>query len=140
MNLVEFIQQYGPLFGILAAVATVLGVAFKIYRTDHDRQVRDLREQIDQKNREIDTLKREGYEKFQKLNEGLQEQLELARNAIQELRANHAAAKDAWRSEKAHLERERDRQHDTATALSSELEEAREESHGVNEKIGHAST
>lgn len=127
MNLVEFIQQYGPLFGILAAVATVLGVAFTIYKAAHDRQVRELLAQIDQKDHEIDTLKREGYEKFQQVNDELQEQLKMAKNTLQELQANHAAAEDAWRSEKTGLERERDRQRSTAETLSGALEEARED-------------
>jgi chromosome partitioning protein len=126
-SLVEVIQQYGPLFGILAGAATVLGVAFTIYKAAHDRQVRELRAQISQKDHEIDSLKREGYEKFRVVNEELQEQLKLAKNAIQELQANHAAAEDAWRSDKANLERERDRQRGTAEALSGELEEARED-------------
>ncbi len=42
--LVELVQQYGPLFGILAAVATVLGVAFTIYKSAHDRQEKALLE------------------------------------------------------------------------------------------------
>ena len=29
----EVVQQYGPLFGILAAVAGILGLAFKIYKS-----------------------------------------------------------------------------------------------------------
>jgi hypothetical protein len=77
-NLVEVIQQYGPIFGILTGVAAVLGLAFKIYKTAHDRHVRELQEQIVQKNHEIDTLEREGYEKFRIVNEELKGQLDLA--------------------------------------------------------------
>jgi hypothetical protein len=62
MDLAELFQQYGPLFGILAAVATVLGVAFTIYKTAHDRQVKDLREQVAQKDHRIEVLEREGPE------------------------------------------------------------------------------
>jgi hypothetical protein len=46
MDLAELFQQYGPLFGILAAVATVLGVAFTIYKTAHDRHVKALHPSI----------------------------------------------------------------------------------------------
>ena len=123
---VEVIQQYGPLFGILAGAATVLGVAFTIYKAAHDRQVRDLQAQIRRKDHEIETLRKEGYDKFRVVNEQLQEQLDLAKNAIQELQANHAAAEDAWKSEKACVERERDQQRCTAQALSAQLEEAKE--------------
>ena len=125
-SVVEIVQQYGPLFGILAAVATVLGVAFKIYKAAHDREERELRAQIGQQDREIETLKKEGYEKFRVVNEQLQEQLEQAKSAIQEMQANHAAAEDSWGSEKAGLERERERLRHTAQSLTGELEAARE--------------
>ena len=123
---VEVIQQYGPLFGILAGAATVLGVAFTIYKAAHDRQVRELSAQVRQKDHDIETLKREGYEKWRVVNEQLKEQLELAKNAIQELQANHAADEDAWKSEKIGLQRERDLQCSTVEALSGELEETKE--------------
>jgi hypothetical protein len=70
-SFIEVVQQYGPLFGILAAVAPVLGVAFTIYKTAHDRQVRDLREQLGQKERRIETLEREGPEGQRLLNDQL---------------------------------------------------------------------
>ena len=39
---IEFLQQYAPLFGVLAAIATVLGLAFAIYKATHDRQMAAL--------------------------------------------------------------------------------------------------
>jgi hypothetical protein len=57
-----FVQQYAPLFAVLAAVATVLGLAFTIYKTTHDRQVKDLHEQIRQREHRITTFEREGPE------------------------------------------------------------------------------
>jgi chromosome partitioning protein len=125
--LVELVQQYGPLFGILAAVATVLGVAFTIYKTAHDRQVKELREQMHQKDLEIDRLKREGYEKFRAVNEQLQEQLKQAKNEIQALRADRATAEAAWRSELATVQGECDRLRETGQALTGQLEEAQED-------------
>src|SRR5262249_37370303 len=59
-SLVEVLQQYGPLFGILAAVVTVLGVAFTISKSAHDRLVTDLRDQVREKDRRIETLEKEG--------------------------------------------------------------------------------
>jgi hypothetical protein len=37
--LIEFVQQYAPLFAVLAAITTILGLAFRFYRTSHARQV-----------------------------------------------------------------------------------------------------
>ena len=55
-SVVEFFQQYGPLFGILTGVASVLGVAFTIYKTAHDRRVKDLLREIESLKREIEDL------------------------------------------------------------------------------------
>jgi chromosome partitioning protein len=126
-SLVEVVQQYGPLFGILAAVATVLGVAFTIYKTAHDHQVKDLREQLGQKDRRIETLEREGPEGLRLLNEQLQDQLGVARKDITEMQANHAAAENAWRSEVATLREQGARLRETVDSLTKTLEEAREE-------------
>src|SRR5262245_48445554 len=61
-QLVDFIQQSGPLFGVLGAIVTVLGLAFTIYKTGHNRHVRALRDQLRQRDREIADLKRTGHE------------------------------------------------------------------------------
>ena len=93
---IPFFQQYAPLFAVLAAVATVLGVAFTIYKTAHDRQVKDLREQVRQKDHRIEQLEREGYDKFRVVNEQLQGQLEKTGKDMEELKASHATAEAAW--------------------------------------------
>jgi hypothetical protein len=43
--LIQFVQQYAPLFVVLGAAATVLGLAFTTYKASHDRQVKGLREE-----------------------------------------------------------------------------------------------
>src|SRR5690349_20431507 len=98
-RIIEFLQQNGPVFAVLAAIVTILGVAFSIYKTSHKRQVKDLREQIRQKDRRIETLEREGPEGLRLLNQQLQEQLEKAKEAAQETGGKHAAAETAWRTE-----------------------------------------
>jgi chromosome partitioning protein len=125
--LVEFLQQNASVFAILAAVATVLGVAFTIYKTSHDRLVKDLREQIRQKDRRIETLEREGPEGLRLLNRQLGEQLEQASKDAREAEANHAAAEAAWRSEETTLRQQGTRLGETVDSLTGELEAAKEE-------------
>ena len=59
---VDFLQQNTSVFVVLGAVATILGVAFSFYKTYHNRQLRDLRDQIRQKDRRIEILEKEGPE------------------------------------------------------------------------------
>lgn len=131
---IEFFHEYYPLFAILAAVATVLGVAFTIYKTAHDRQVKALLEQlrekdheIAQKNQEIAELKRTGHEELRLVNEQLQEQLEQARKDLQTERSNQAAAETAWRTEVSALREQGDRLRQTTESLTETLEAARGE-------------
>jgi chromosome partitioning protein len=118
--LVELVQQYGPLFGILAAVATVLGVAFTIYKAAHDRQVRELQHRIDE-------LQREGAEALRPLVKQLQTQLADARIALQKSEDAAKAAEESWRSKLATAQGECDRQRGTIQELTGELERAKEE-------------
>src|SRR5256885_292259 len=74
-SIVEIVQQYGPLFGILAAVATVLGLAFTIYKTAHDRQVKDLQRRNAELAQENERLNKEGNEALRPLVEELRKQL-----------------------------------------------------------------
>lgn len=120
--LVQVVQQYGPLFGILTAVGSLLGLAFTFYKTAHDRHVKQLRAQILQKDAEIEALKREGYTKFEDLNDQLQKQLDHAMMEIQSLRDSRAEAEEKWSSQLAELAAARDRQCETAQALSKQLE------------------
>jgi chromosome partitioning protein len=126
-TVVEIVQQYGPLFGILAAVATVLGVAFTIYKTAHDKQVRELRAQIHQKDQEAERLKREGNEALRPLVKQLQQQLDDTKRTMQTERADRAAAEDVWHSREAALVGEAERQRTIAADLSAKLEEASED-------------
>ena len=118
---------HARLTGILAAVATVLGVAFTIYKTAHDRQVRDLREQLGQKDRRIETLEREGPEGLRLLNEQLQTQLNEAQADLERLRADYAAADDVWQTQLLTLRQQDDRLRETVESLTKTLEEARED-------------
>ncbi len=124
---IEFVQQYGPLFGVLAAIATVLGLAFTIYKAAHDRHMRDLREQVQQKDVEIDRLKREGYEKFRVVNEQLQEQLKQAKEEYKAMQASRAAAEDDWHTQEANWRAESERLRQTAESLTQAIEEAQNE-------------
>jgi cellulose biosynthesis protein BcsQ len=126
-SFVEIVQQYGPLFGILAALATVLGVAFTIYKTAHARVVRNLRNQIAQKDRRIATLEREGPEGLRLLNDQLQKQLGETQADLDRVRADYAAAEDAWRTQLATLRQQDDRNRETIQALTATLEGARED-------------
>jgi cellulose biosynthesis protein BcsQ len=137
-SFVEVVQQYGPLFGILAAVATVLGVAFTIYKTAHDRHVKALREQIAELQQELDRLRKEGNEALRPLVEQLRHQLEQAedevarlraehKEEVERLRAEHAAAEDALRSDRLKFQAEAGRVRETVESLTEQLEKAREE-------------
>jgi chromosome partitioning protein len=124
---IEFFQQYTPLFAVLAAIATVLGVAFTIYKTAHDRQVRGLLEQIRQKDHEITELKRTGHEELHLVNQQLQTQLEHAGKDIEHMEAAHAVAEAAWRTEVSTLREHVDRLRQTAESLTETLEGTRGE-------------
>src|SRR5262245_39749262 len=126
-SFVEVVREFGPLFGILAAVATVLGVAFTIYKTAHDRLVKDLRDQSREKDRRIETLEREGPEGLRLLNEQLQKQLGEAQTDLDKLRADYAAAESAWRTQVLTLREQDDRNRETIQALTATLEGARED-------------
>jgi Mrp family chromosome partitioning ATPase len=126
-SVVEIVQQYGPLFGILAAVATVLGLAFTIYRAAHDRQVKDLQRRNADLTQENETLKAEGNEALRPLVEQLRKQLADKEGDLEKLRVSFASAEDAWKSERLNLKAEGDRHRDTAECLTKDLEAEREE-------------
>ena len=123
----EVVQQYGPLFGILAAVAGILGLAFKIYKSAHDRQVKALQKRNDELAKENEQLRTEDAEALRPLVKQLEAQLEDARRAIQAMQAAHAAAEDAWRTQEAALRKECDRHLGTVKELGGQLEEVKEE-------------
>jgi cellulose biosynthesis protein BcsQ len=122
---VALVQQYGPLFGGLTALATVLGLAFTIYKAAHDRHLKDLTEQLQQKDLEIDRLKREGYEKFQAVNEQLQDQLKRARDENTALKSDRSAAENDWQTKLASMRGEHEHLRQTVETLTQGLEEAR---------------
>src|SRR5262249_34000099 len=124
---VQVVQQYGPLFGILAAVATVLGVAFKIYKTAHDHHVKALQDANNERRQEVETLRPEGAETLRPLVEQLRKEVADAERAVQTLQSAHAAAQDAWRSQEAALRGECDRLRVTVQSLEGQLEDGKEE-------------
>jgi cellulose biosynthesis protein BcsQ len=124
---VELVQSYVPLFAVLAAIATVLGLAFTIYKAAHERHVKALLAQLHQKDYEISELKRAGHEEFRLVNEQLQEQLAQARTTIEGLQDGQAAAEDPWRSQVSTLREQGDRLRGTVESLTVTLEESREE-------------
>jgi cellulose biosynthesis protein BcsQ len=124
---ITFVQQYAPLFGVLAAIATVLGVAFAIYKAAHERQVKALLEQIRQKDHEIAELKRTGHEELRLVNGQLQEQLELAKNDMEDMKARHVAIQDAWALEVTTLREQAVRHLETVDSLTTALEGAKDE-------------
>ena len=135
--LIEFVQQYAPLFAVLAAIATVLGVAFTIYKTAHDRQVRDLQEKIRQKEREITELKRTGHDELRLAIEQLQGQVVQLGETNRRLQTDHAAAEDSWRTEVMTLRQGNDRLRETEDSLTQSLETAREEL-AEKDRLDHA--
>jgi hypothetical protein len=124
---IEFVQQYAPLFAVLAAVATVLGLAFTIYKTAHDRQVRALNRRIADLEKEAERLRIEGNEALRPLVVQLEKQLEEAKKDAEEMKARHASAEDAWHSREIALQGECDRCRETTEELGGQLGEAREE-------------
>lgn len=125
--IVDLAQQYGPLIAILAGVATILGVAFGFYKSGHDRHLRELAEQVRQKDVEIETLKREGYSKFEVVCSQLKEQLEQAKKDLLDAEKKHADLETAWKTEVLTLREQLERQHQTINALTESLEASQEE-------------
>lgn len=117
--LMEFVQQYGPLFAVLAAIATVMGLAFTIYRAAHDRQVRAL-------HRQIDELKRDGPEGLRPLVKELQGQLAREVEAARSLRDGLRSSEEARLAHAAEMQREVERLRGVGETLSGELEGERE--------------
>jgi chromosome partitioning protein len=120
-------QEYGPLFGILAAVATVLGVAFTIYRSAHNRQVHALEVRLNDLTTDNNTLRQEDNEALRPLVKQLEGQLADVKGQIQDARTELAAKEDTWRSQLMAVEAERDRARQTSQTLTAELEKAKEE-------------
>jgi cellulose biosynthesis protein BcsQ len=133
-QVVQFFQQYGPLFVTLAAIATVLGLAFTIYKTSHGRQVRglrdqiqDLREEIGRKDQRIKVLERDGPEGLRLINRQLKEQAEENRDAVRKTKADHAATDAARCAELSAVQEKYDAERQKVDGLSQALEAAREE-------------
>jgi cellulose biosynthesis protein BcsQ len=135
---IEFFQQNTSLFVVLGAVATILGFAFTIYKSAHDRQVRHLREEIRQKEHEIAALKREGNGQFKAVTERLQKELDeskatlkkhmdAARSAVRKLQNEHTAAAGRWKEAESAWRAKYDRLQETVGALTTQLEAARED-------------
>jgi chromosome partitioning protein len=125
--LIEFFQQYGPFFGILTGVGTVLGVAFTIYKAAHDRQVKALQRRSEELERDNEKLRIEGTEALRPLVTQLQRQLEEAEGELQAAKEERAAAEAGRRSELAAVEGECGRLRETSQALTGKLEEAKED-------------
>src|SRR5262245_53221718 len=124
---IEFIQEYGPLFGILTAVGTVLGVAFTIYKAAHDRQIKALQRGKHELQVENERLKREGNEALRPLVKQLQSQLDEGKSELLKCQENHSTAEAGWRSDLGAIQAECDRHRETYLALTAKLEEAQEE-------------
>src|SRR5262245_22854976 len=120
--LVEFIQQYGTFIGILAAITTVLGVAFAIYKASHDRHVKFLNERIDQLERELakrDGTDAEGQELRRRLDEAEAEKRKL-QNQLDTLQQDGAEKERVWQEQLERLQA-------VIASLTDELEKAKEE-------------
>jgi cellulose biosynthesis protein BcsQ len=118
--LAEMIQQYGPLIGILAAAATVLGVAFGIYKASHNRHVVFLRERLHQLEQQLKKCKEDDPEVLRQLVDQLRSQIdELKRGKAKEeaqqvqLRDEIQSKERSWREKSG--------------SLTAELEKTREE-------------
>jgi septal ring factor EnvC (AmiA/AmiB activator) len=124
---IQLVQQYAPLFGVLAAVATVLGVAFTIYKTAHDRQVKALQRRIDEFQDDNERLRKEGTETLRPLVEQLRDQVEQAKHEVREKEVVHATAETAWWAEVSTLREQCNRRRETVQSLTQTLEGAPEE-------------
>jgi hypothetical protein len=122
-SLVEFFREYGPLFGILAAVATVLGLVFKIYKTAHDKHVVALQSRIAQLEQEAE--KEDG--QSQQLIAQLKDQLKQSGEHAAGVQAELAEAEDRWRGVVRDLEKERNNLRSTYDGLTVVLERAQED-------------
>src|SRR4051794_3604902 len=122
--IVELVQEYGPLFGILAAVGSVLGVAFTFYKAAHDRQVKTLQRRNDELQDENERLRREGTESLRPLVGQLQSDLEQDKRVLAKSAADAATAEAGWQSKLHSAELALSKQHETAQALTAELEKA----------------
>lgn len=122
-HLIDLFQQYGPLFGILAGLTTVLGLAFTIYKTAHDRHVKALED----RNKELEAEIATNSGPLQQLIEQLQGQLEDGRKGLDQLQIAYAANEDAWHSKFTSLQAELDSSRAASQELTRQLEEAKEE-------------
>jgi hypothetical protein len=133
MHIAEFVQEYGPLSGILAGAASVLGLAFTVYRASHARHVRLLKEQNRQLTRERDQAQRLLKEVEGKDPAALEQLVTELRQRYSDAESQHLEDEKRWQAEReelkagaANLRAECNRHHATEQGLSDELEAERE--------------
>ena len=126
-HFVEIIQQYGPLFGILAAIATVLGVAFKIYKSSHDQHVIALKDDIRRLERELKKYQGEAPGGLKQLNEQLLQQLDEAKKRATDLQTRCAGLQDEFAAKDLGWQQRCDKLRQDKEALAGELEKVRDE-------------
>src|SRR5437016_4101556 len=100
MNVVELISPYVPLFVVLGAIATVLGVAFGFYKASHSRQVAMLKDRINQLERELAQSAREDPKSLELLHQQLGE----VKDENAQMRERCAALEDKLRTKELDMQ------------------------------------
>jgi hypothetical protein len=125
-QLVEFVQEYGAvlgiLFGTLTGVGTVLGVAFTFYRSGHNRHVKTLEREFKELQRQLAT----GNEALRPLVTQVEKERDDLKARLQVAQDERTAAEFAWQARLSTAQKERDHQRDIGQALTAQLEEVTE--------------
>ena len=109
-DLVRFFQNYGVLISALAAVSTILGLFFTLYKASHDKEVAHLKNRIAELEKWNAELEKVGPEKIKVLEERAN-QLIIERDTA--LSANEALTAD--------IERARAKQEAKEAALNDKI-------------------
>jgi chromosome partitioning protein len=124
---IVFFQQNAATFGVIAALVSVLGVAFGLYKAAHNRHVQGLKDQIHHLEHQLADYKAGDPEGLKQLNDRLSEQLDAATSALDILEGKCAALEDRAATERQKHAEETARLRQTGDTLTGELESAKEE-------------
>jgi cellulose biosynthesis protein BcsQ len=127
-NLPELISPYYPVFGVLPAIVTILGVAFGVYKASHNREVRFLRSRIRQLEHENALFKGEDSETVKKLAE------QQRQRQLDEVRGRCATLLTEVKAKELQLQAEKERAREVQRSLTTDLEKAGEELAAWNQK------
>jgi chromosome partitioning protein len=125
--LIETVREYGPLFVILGATATVLGVAFTFYRTSHGRHVRLLKDRIRQLEKQLEGYQGKDPSALEQLVAELRQRLAAAGSERAEAVRQWAGQREQFEAAAAGQRQEYEACAGTKEGLARDLEAARDE-------------